>query len=568
MQWINKWRGTASTKLAGLLIALFFAWFIVAFLIYPNVNLLKTTFIIDGSLSLEAVNKLVSSSRAVQSLINSFLLAVSLVMTVNIVGIFLVLVMNYFDIKGIRVLSLGYYTTLIYSGVVLVAGYKFLYGEQGFLTNLLAGIFPGFDTGWFTGYGAVLFVMTFAITSNHVIFLSNAIKKVDYQTIEAAKSMGASDFYIIRRVVLPVLKPTIFAVTILIFLIGLSATSAPLIVGGQDFQTINPMILTFAKSVTSRDIAAILSIVLGIATMVLLMFMQRMENNGNFISVSKVKSTIKKQKIENKWANALVHIAAYLLFVIYALPVVLIIIFSFTDTFSIENATLALDHFTLDNYLLLFTDFSAFRPYFISIAYSAASAFIVVMITLLVSRILQRHKNIYTQLLEYSMMIPWLLPSTLIALGLILTYDKPNSLLGNQVLTGSVWMLLVAYIIVQLPFTLRMLKAAFFTLDHSLEEAAKNLGASSMYTFRRILLPVILPSTLAVMVLNFNNMLADYDLTVFLFQPLLEPLGIVIKSSTDPQASTDAKALMLVYSVVLMVISSVALYFVYGRKSK
>ncbi|WP_051254733.1 ABC transporter permease [Halobacillus kuroshimensis] len=568
MQWINKWKGAASTKLAGLLIALFFAWFIVSFLIYPNVNLLKTTFIIDGSLSLEAVNKLVSSSRAVQSLINSFLLAVSLVMTVNIVGIFLVLVMNYFDIKGIRVLSLGYYTTLIYSGVVLVAGYKFLYGEQGFLTNLLAGIFPGFDTGWFTGYGAVLFVMTFAITSNHVIFLSNAIKKVDYQTIEAAKSMGASDFYIIRRVVLPALKPTIFAVTILIFLIGLSATSAPLIVGGQEFQTINPMILTFAKSVTSRDIAAILSIVLGIATMVLLMFMQRMENNGNFISVSKVKSTIKKQKIENKWANALVHIAAYLLFVIYALPVVLIIIFSFTDTFSIENATLALDHFTLDNYLLLFTDFSAFRPYFISIAYSAASAFIVVMITLLVSRILQRHKNIYTQLLEYSMMIPWLLPSTLIALGLILTYDKPNSLLGNQVLTGSVWMLLVAYIIVQLPFTLRMLKAAFFTIDHSLEEAAKNLGASSMYTFRRILLPVILPSTLAVMVLNFNNMLADYDLTVFLFQPLLEPLGIVIKSSTDPQASTDAKALMLVYSVVLMVISSVALYFVYGRKSK
>ena len=120
---------------------------------------------------------------------------------------------------------------MIYSGVVLVSGYKFVYGEAGFMTKLLVQLFPSFNTAWFHGYWAVLFVMTFACTSNHFLFLSNAIRKIDYQTVEAARNMGASTWYILRRVVLPVLKPTIYALTILTFLTGLAATSAPLILG-------------------------------------------------------------------------------------------------------------------------------------------------------------------------------------------------------------------------------------------------------------------------------------------------------------------------------------------------
>lgn len=148
----------------------------------------------------------------------------------------MVLVVEYFDIKGAKVLRLGYFTTLIYSGVVLVSGYKLIYGETGLMTKVLAFVFPSMDTTWFHGYWAVLFVMTFACTSNHVLFLSNAMRKVDFQTIEAAKNMGASSFYILRRVVLPVLKPTIYALTILLFLTGLAATSAPLILGGRNFK--------------------------------------------------------------------------------------------------------------------------------------------------------------------------------------------------------------------------------------------------------------------------------------------------------------------------------------------
>ncbi|MRN52293.1 ABC transporter permease [Paenibacillus monticola] len=555
-------------NIIGLIIGLFLTWFVVAFLVYPNLNLLKAVFWVNGTFSIEPIQKLLHSTRALKSLLNSFILAVSMVVTVNIIGIFLVFVNEYFDIKGSRLLRIGYYTTLVYSGIVLVSGYKFLYGEQGFITKFLSNMFPFFPAGWFHGYWAVIFVMTFACTSNHVLFLTNAIRKIDFQTVEAARNMGASSFYILRRVVLPVLQPTLFAITILLFLTGLGATSAPLIVGGTEFQTITPMILAFSKSPTSRDMAAVLAIFLGAATLILLIFLRKIEKKGNYISVSKVKSEIQKQKIGNKWLNALVHVLAYLLFIVYALPVLLTITFSFTDAYSISTSTLSWSHFTIANYRMLFTEADAYQPYIISIVYSAAAAILVVALSLTVSRFLHKYSNICTTALEYAMLIPWLLPSTLIALGLIITYDTPRWILANNVLTGTMWILMIAYVIVLIPFTLRMLRAAFFAVDSSLEDAAKSLGASTFYTFRRVILPIVLPSTLAILALNFNSHLADYDLTIFLYHPLFKPLGIAIQNATSGQTTADTQALGLVYSVVLMVISTVTLYLVYGRKSK
>ncbi|WP_339273133.1 iron ABC transporter permease [Paenibacillus sp. FSL W8-0187] len=543
-------------------------WFVIAFLIYPNLNIYGEIFFKDGKFTLEAAEKLLSSERAMRSLYNSFILAFSLVITVNVVGITLVLISEYFDIKGAKILRLGYFTTLIYSGVVLVSGYKFVYGEEGFMTKLLVQLFPSFDTTWFHGYWAVLFVMTFACTSNHFLFLSNAIRKIDFQTVEAARNMGASTGYILWRVVLPVLKPTIYALTILTFLTGLAATSAPLILGGKEFQTITPMILTFSRSMTSRDLAALLALILGVATLVLLTVMIRFERKGNFMSVSKVKSELVKQKIRSKAGNIAAHILAYGLFVLYIVPVVLIIIFSFTDAASISTATLNLNSFTLDNYIQVFSSMSAFRPYLVSILYAAAASVIVVALALAASRILHKYKNKWALALEYALLIPWILPSTLIAIGLIVTFNTPKLMIGNTVLVGTVWMLLIAYVIVHIPFTLRMVKASFFSLDSNLEDAARNLGAKPFYTFRKVLLPIILPSTLAVLALNFNGILADYDVTVFLYHPLYQPLGIVIKNSTDAQALADTKALTLVYSVILMIMSSVTLYFVYGRNSR
>lgn len=554
------------------IMALIFIWFIMACMIFPILNLLRSVFFEGGKLSLDAFQKLLKSKKAMKALRNSFILAPTLSITVGLVGISLVLITEYFDIKGSKILRLGYLTTLIYGGVTLVSGYKFIYSNTGVLTNLMASIFPNMNRNWFTGYWAVLFVMTFSCTSNHMIFLRNAMRAVDFQTVEAARNMGASQFYILRRVVLPVLLPSLFAVTILTFITGLCAMSAPLLVGGKDFQTINPMIKDFADMTTTsaKSLSATLSLILGLSTMLLLAVMTAIERRGHYMSVSKVKTKIIKQKIHNPVVNVLVHIYAYVLFVIYVIPVVLIVLFSFSDAAHIQQRQLDFSTFSLKNYAELLSNTTAYRPFVVSIVYSALAAVIVGALVIVACRYIQKRRNsVSATALEYSLMIPWLLPATMIALSLLLAFNQPRWYMFNQPLIATLQLLLIGYVIIKLPFTMRMTKAAFFGLDNALEDAARNMGANGLYTFRRVIFPVLLPTVMAIAALNFNGLLTDYDMSAFLHHPANPTLGVKIKSLTEEMGnSSDGVALTFVYAVLMMIISAIVLYLVYGRGSR
>ncbi|TFD12365.1 iron ABC transporter permease [Cryobacterium sp. TMT1-2-2] len=560
----SSWRSMLRSPLV-LIVALVTVWFIATFLIFPNATLLIGTFFPDGQLSFRAFEKLVSSERAMNSLWHSFLLAGTLAVTVNVLGIFIVLVTDYFAIRGARILWLGYATTLIYGGIVLAAGYNFIYGRYGFVTNAVGNWFPDIDRDWFSGYFAVVVVMTLATTTNHMLFLGSSLAKIDYQTIEAARNMGAGTLRILWRIVLPALRPMIFAVTVLTFLTGLGALTAPIVLGGTDFQTVAPMILTFSKSSSSQDLAALLAIILGLATIVLLAMMNRAEKSGVYFSVAKVATPLQKQKIPNRVTNGVVHVLAYALFVVYATPVLLIVLFSFLDSTAILRGMITWDALTFDNYATVFGTPSVLRPFIVSVVYSALASAIVVLGMLFVARVLQKYRNPVTGLLEYLLHIPWILPTILIALALVMTFDRPQALVGGQVLTGTTSLLLLAYIIVKVPFTLRLLKAAFASVPESLEDAARILGAGSMFTLRKVLFPLVIPTAAAITALNFNSLLDDYDAAVFLYHPLYQPLGIAIKASTEGENNLDSMSITFVYTVLLMIIMGLAMYLVYGR---
>lgn len=548
----------------AIILRIVLVWLIVTFVIFPNINILISVFREDGHFTTEAFTKLMKSKRAIRSMTNSLILGVALVITVNVVGTLAVLFTEYWDIKGSKILKLSYMTSLVYGGVVLALGYKFVYGSKGIITKLLLMVNPEMNASWFTGFGAVLFVMTFACTSNHIIFLTNAVRGMDYHVIEAAQNLGASDSRILFKVVLPSLKPTLFALTIMTFLTGICALSAPLMIGGTQFQTINPMIVSFAQSPGSRDLAAVLALFLGLMTVILLYIMNRMERSGNYISISKTKAKMRKQKIRNPIANVLAHVVAYGMFVIYMLPICLVIIFSFCNALAIKTSTLSWDAFTLDNYIRLFTRAEAFRPYLVSIVYSVAASLIAVVICVVVARLVIKSKRKMDSFFEYGILIPWMLPTTFIALGLMFTYNERRLLVGNKVLIGTIWIMLIAYVVVKLPFSFRMIRAAFFGVEDSLEEAAKTMGASTPYTLVKVILPVILPTVTSVLALNFNALLSDYDLSVFLYTPKYQPLGIIIKTASDEGVNENAQAMALVYSVVLMILCGLALYLTQG----
>ena len=570
----------------------FFVYLFFGFMLLPCLNTITQIFTVkgaDGKTDPLAVIRFFFAGNMPSYVWNSLKLAISLVITVNFVGISIVLLTEYFDIKGAKVLRLGYMTTLIYSGVALVTGYLFLYDSNGMLTTWLANVIPGFNKDWFSGFRAVLFTMTFACTSNHMLFLRNAIRGIDYNTVEAARNLGAKPFKVLMKVVFPTLIPTLFSLTVMTFITGLCAMSAPTLLG---YDSINPEIVRLAGSSVADEAfpqarAALLSIILAMFTIILLTTLSSYERKGHYLSVSKTKAKLVKQKIQNPVMNVIAHI--------YMTPVVMIVLFSFQNYPAIRAKSLDMNQWTLINFFGqqdyefltnrgklktrvgsisgLFANadtVGGIRLSFVLSAIAAALACVIVVVA--VNYIFKNKGKKRSTVLEYSLLFPWLLPTILICYS-YRTYFNSDSVWyvfnNNLYWKENVRFLIVmAYTVVKLPFALRMIKAAFYAIDEELEDAARNLGASPLVTFLRVKLPIVLPSVLAVFALNFNALFTEYDMSATFHSSYGKSYAMVIQNMCAEEGrdgyNVNASGRRCASTVFIMIVSGLILYLVYG----
>ncbi len=577
-----------------------FAYLFFGFMLMPCLNTLTSIFMTKnaaGQIDAMAVIRFFLAGNMRSYVWNSLKLAVMLVLTVNIVGISIVLLTEYFDIKGAKILRLGYMTTMIYSGVALVTGYMFLYANDGMVTKMLVNTFPDLNPNWFTGYNAVLFTMTFACTSNHMLFLRNALRSIDYNTVEAARNMGANPFKVLWQVVLPTLIPTLFSLTVMTFITGLCAMSAPTLLG---YDSINPEIVRLAGSSTADEAfpqarAALLSIILAMFTIVLLTILSAYERKGHYLSVSKTKAKLQKQKIDNPIANIIAHVYAYVLFIIYMIPVVMIIIFSFQGYSAVRMRKIDLSNWTFLNYYGMadyeyltsrgtyktrigsisgvFSNEATLGGIKLSFLLSALAAALACIIVVVACNFMFNKKNKKSGIvLEYALLFPWLLPTILICYS-YRTYFNTDTIwyVGNTNLyyASNVRLLIImAYTVTKLPFSLRMIKASFYSIDEELEDAAKNLGASPIRTFLQVKLPIILPSVLAVFALNFNALFTEYDMSATFASTYGTSYAMVIQAMCREEGlygyNINASGRRCASTVFIMLVSGLILYLVYG----
>lgn len=532
------------------------AWFLVAFMIVPVISVFKEVFFTEGGFSLNSITKLMESSRVKKALTNSYVMAFWTVITVTIVGLFQILVTEYFDIKGSRFLGALFMTPLVYSSISLVRGYNYMYSANGLLTKMLVQVFPGLNPNWFTGFTGVLFVHTFSMTTYLILFVKTAFRGIDYSTIEASKSMGASSMKTFFKVALPVVKPALFSATILLILGALNSFAAPSMLGGQDFYMINSMILAL-NGLRSYDLSALLSLILAFTCIVLLLVMRWLEKRNSYISVSKVPTKLRKTKIRNPFLNILMHILSYAMMLVYLLPILGIVMFSFADDASIATSTLP-SALTLDNYIRVFTNSISIRPFVNSVKLSLLAVAMVMFITMISAVAIHKKPGKATTILEMTLLIPWILPATMLVVGMITTYATPNLLAFGYVLLGGFWLLPIAYTVNSVPSAMRLVRASLFTVNDAHEEASRSLGGGAFYTFRRVVLPAMMPTAISVAAITFNGLLAEYTITALLYNVNNVPLGIFLRSpnfNPDPHA----EATTLVYIVILMVISSITL---------
>jgi len=160
---------------------------------------------------------------------------------------------------------------------------------------------------------------------------------------------------------------------------------------------------------------------------------------------------------------------------------------------------------------------------------------------------------------------PLLLPTIVLGLALLIVL-APAGLLGSY--TG----LLLAHLVMTLPYALRVLATALKTLSLDVEEAAATLGADPFTRFRRVTLPLLRPGLLAAAALCFLVSFDEVVVTLFLTGPRLTTLPVQMfhhaESRADPMIAVISVLLVaLTFVVVIVVDRSLGLARTFSRES-
>jgi putative spermidine/putrescine transport system permease protein len=158
---------------------------------------------------------------------------------------------------------------------------------------------------------------------------------------------------------------------------------------------------------------------------------------------------------------------------------------------------------------------------------------------------------------------PLLLPTIVLGLAVLIIFVGYG-------LVGSWIGLVLAHLLLTLPYALRVLSTSLATLPPSVEEAAASLGASPFSVFRRVTLPLMLPGVVATCAIVFLVSFDEVVVTLFIVGPQLTTLPVAlfryVESRTDPLvAAVSALLVLLTLSVVLVLDRAVGLRRAVGR---
>ncbi|MDY0409308.1 ABC transporter permease subunit [Virgibacillus soli] len=182
----------------------------------------------------------------------------------------------------------------------------------------------------------------------------------------------------------------------------------------------------------------------------------------------------------------------------------------------------------MENFRLLFDTPRIWEPVKNSLIMTVMACAGVFVFGIITSYTLVKRKFIGKNLLDILVMVPWALPATVVGMNLILAFNKPSVFSFGNILVGTFWILPLAYFIRFLPLVVRSTNAVLEQLDDSIEEAAQNLGAKWFYTFRKVIIPIIMPGVLSGTLLAFVQAVGEFPTSVLLYTLGNRPISIEI----------------------------------------
>ncbi|MFQ5628611.1 MAG: ABC transporter permease [bacterium] len=531
-----------------------FAFFLLIITIaYPLVLLLQQSLLVDGELSFGNYFKFLDpgQSRSLEALWGSLWLSLASVFFAGIVGVPLALLFERFDLPAKRFLSAIATLPIVLPPLVGVVAFLFLLGESGILPRLLQAVFglqsPPF---YLKGISAVLVVHAYSFYVYFFLFTRAAFKRLDGATIEAAKSLSASGWRIYWQVILPQLRPAISAAAILVFMISMSSFSAPFIFPGN--YSVLPVAIYNNKLQGDMAMAITQSVMLGLISIVFLYLNLRGEQTT--VSTGQKGVPLPPRPLKSLSSRVIAGLVAMLATFILALPHLTLFLISFVKNGSWTIQILP-DTFTLENFQKLITSARAADPILNSAKMAILATALNIAFAIAFAYWHTQKKRISSKWSEAMIMLPWAIPGTVVAIALIVTFNKPHWFTGSAILVGTFWLLPLAYFIRHLPVVYRASHAAFLQFDRSHEEAARSLGGGNWLVLRKVILPAIWPGVIAGSLLAMVMSLGEFVSSILIYTFSNRPISVAILSEIRLYNLGSAAAYGVMLTIIIFTVT-------------
>jgi iron(III) transport system permease protein len=516
---------TASPYFVYILIAPLFL-VLLAYVLFPLYQTFIQSIRMEGSLSLKNYARFFSLEHTanLEALWTSVYISVLSVVTCAIVGVTMAFLLERYEFPGRKALTVLAMVPMALPPLVGVLSFTFLYGESGIIPRTLK-LWLEMDHVPFSlkGVWGVLMVHTFTMYTYFYMTASAAIKGLDPSLEEAAASLGAGRIYTWRRIILPMLTPAIVASSLLVFMIAMASYTAPLIFGIERTMT---MQIYLSRTNGNLDMAATQSTLLSIVSILFLIIMRWYQGLRNYQNLSKGVS-VHRTEVKSAWGKYIAMLLSTIGVIILLLPILVLILISFSTDGTWTTQILP-PEYTFRHYVELFTDGKTWRPIANSFKMSFVATVGNVIFGVAAAYAMVRLKFKGKTLLDVFIMLPWALPGTVVGINLITAFSTPSAYSFGQVLVGTFWILPLAYFVRHLPLVFRSTSATLMQMDPSIEEAARNLGASWWYSFRRIVFPLSLSGILAGTLLAFVTGIGEFVSSILLFTSRTAPISVEI----------------------------------------
>jgi len=515
------------------IVLIFAALFI--FILLPLFNVFKLGFSNDaGGFSLDALFKMVSNVSYRITFFNSIKLGLLVAVISTFIGYLFAFAMTRTEMPGKRFFRLIATLPIISPPFVLSLSLIFLFGRLGLITNQLLNI-ENFDV-----YGLRSLVVVQSISFFPVAYmtLTGILDSIDDSVEDAAYNMGASRWHIFRTVTLPLSFPGIASALLLVFIQSLEDFSNPAVIAGG-YSTLAVEAYRVITGMNDMRGGCILAIILLMPTLIAFTIQKFWIAKKSFVTVTG-KPTQKRRKLYEP------HIIWPLFAICALISGVVILLYGtvlvggFVKTWGVNYS------FTLDHFKYVFS--LGWTPLKNSVTLAAISAPLAGMLGMLIAFLTVRQKFPGKRLMEFSSMLTFAVPGTVLGIGYIYSFNSRPLLL-----TGTAFILVVAFTFRNMPVGIEAGTSTLMQIDPSIEEASTILGATSGHTFRRITLPLLRQAFFSGLVYSFVRAMTAVSSVIFLISPRWNLATTRVFSLFEVSQYSDAAAYIFVMIFIILI---------------